>query len=164
MDDPNSKPLRDRLDELLRRAREISAEIERRVESVTSDSRPAGEPDGSNVPDAAQRAASAEAAQHAMAVAARAAAVTSEAATVAAEAAAVTSEAVAQIVTETALSSGPTPSEEPTTVAPETAVALAAESAAAAPAAGPATEPAAASSTAAAPPGPPPPAEDVDGK
>lgn len=37
MDDPNSKSLRERQDALLRRAREISAEIERRVEEVTSD-------------------------------------------------------------------------------------------------------------------------------
>src|SRR5260221_493259 len=45
MDDPASKSLRDRLDALLRRAREISAEIEKRVEEVTAEpatSGPAG--------------------------------------------------------------------------------------------------------------------------
>ena len=36
MDDEGSKSLRERLDALLRRAREISAEIERRVEEVTT--------------------------------------------------------------------------------------------------------------------------------
>ena len=46
MDDDSSKSLRDRLDALLRRAREISAEIEKRVEEVTAEPSTSGSEKG----------------------------------------------------------------------------------------------------------------------
>jgi hypothetical protein len=55
MDDPNAKSLRERLDELLRRARQISAEIERRVEKVTA------EPEGAAPPALAETRPAADA-------------------------------------------------------------------------------------------------------
>src|SRR5258707_10684716 len=73
MDDPASKSLRDRLDALLRRAREISAEIEKRVEEVTAEpatSSPAGprkaEPAAATSPGAQEKPAPTQAAHHAM--------------------------------------------------------------------------------------------------
>src|SRR5205085_3456653 len=94
MDDDSSKSLRERLDALLRRAREISAEIEKRVGEVTA------EPTTSGSEKAPQKAAAAsrpplahqltpeklDAAQEAMEVAAEAVAVSAEAAAVTAEA------------------------------------------------------------------------------
>ncbi|PYQ44893.1 MAG: hypothetical protein DMF77_06040, partial [Acidobacteria bacterium] len=70
MDDPASKSLRDRLDALLRRAREISAEIERRVDEVTAEPATSGPPDARKAEPAAanssgpeEKPASSEAAQ-----------------------------------------------------------------------------------------------------
>jgi hypothetical protein len=133
MDDPNSKSLRERLDALLRRAREISAEIERRVEEVTSEpaegdevvSQPAKtsapEEDGADA-GRAPSAANLEAAQKAIEVAAEAVAVT-------AEAAAVTAEALSTIASENAgglpPEIPPVPPDAPTTVVPEAAIAVA---------------------------------------
>src|SRR3954471_11610627 len=85
MDDANSRSLRDRLDELLRRAREISVEIERRVEAVTAEPGPASE-QGESSSSAHGEAAPPEPTQEAMSIAAEAAAVTAEAAVVTAEA------------------------------------------------------------------------------
>jgi hypothetical protein len=135
MDDPNSKSLRERLDALLRRAREISAEIERRVEEVTSEP-PEGDqaetqPAETGAPDAeageARRGpspANLETAEKALAVAAEAVAVT-------AEAAAVTAEALSTIASENAggvpPEIPPAPPDAPTTIVPEAAVAVAAD-------------------------------------
>lgn len=103
MDDPSSKSLRDRLDALLRRAREISAEIERRVDEVTSE--PARGPEvASGAPPA---------------VTAEAAAVTAEALTIASESAGA---AAAPPIPEAPLNA-------PTTVIPEAAIAVAADAA-----------------------------------
>src|SRR5689334_23702501 len=78
MDDEASKSLRERLDALLRRAREISAEIERRVEEVTTE-----DATSSPAPTQARKAAATpehlEAAQEAIEVAAEAVAVSAEA-------------------------------------------------------------------------------------
>src|SRR5436189_5736258 len=110
MDDASSKSLRERLEALLRRAREISAEIERRVEEVTAEPAPGSEVEGHvqgaagpSEPAALPTAANLEAAQQAIAVAAEAVAVT-------AEAAAVTAEALTTIASENA---GGTPAEIP---------------------------------------------------
>ncbi len=137
MDDPASKSLRDRLDALLRRAREISAEIEKRVEEVTAEpatSGPAGarkaEPAAATSPGAEEKPAPTEAAQEAMEVA-------TEAVAVSAEAAAVTAEALSTIASETraAPENPPSPPNAPTTVVPEAAAAVA-KDAGGAPAAG----------------------------
>jgi hypothetical protein len=120
MDDANSKSLRDRLDALLRRAREISAEIERRVDEVTA------EPSGGPQVESGGRAETAppphvEVAQQALSVAAEAVAVT-------AEAAAVTAEALSTIASENAGGAPPVldaPPQAPTTVIPEAALAVA---------------------------------------
>ena len=53
MDDDSSKSLRDRLDALLRRAREISAEIEKRVEEVTAEPATSGPEKGPQKAEAA---------------------------------------------------------------------------------------------------------------
>jgi hypothetical protein len=139
MDDPSSKSLRDRLDALLRRAREISAEIERRVDEVTADPSPGREvePEGHHAASssspgptltpmapAGPTAANLEAAQQALEVAAEAVAVT-------AEAAAVTAEALSTIASENAGGTPPeippAPPGAPTTVVPEAAIAVASE-------------------------------------
>jgi hypothetical protein len=124
-DDPNSKSLRERLDALLRRAREISAEIERRVDEVTAEppqrpevasDHPLAAPGSAKPPDV-------EVAQQALNVAAEAVAVT-------AEAAAVTAEALSTIANENAGGAPPIPEappDAPTTVIPEAAVAVAAD-------------------------------------
>ena len=115
MDDANSKSLRDRLDALLRRAREISAEIERRVDEVTA------EPSGG--PEVEAERPHLEVAQEALTVAAEAVAVT-------AEAAAVTAEALSTIAGENAGGAPPVPEappQAPTTVIPEAALAVAAD-------------------------------------
>jgi hypothetical protein len=131
MDDANSKSLRERLDALLRRAREISAEIERRVDEVTAE--PSGDPQVESEGTAAAGAKAAspesppaehphlEAAQEALSVAAEAVAVT-------AEAAAVTAEALSTIASENAGGAPPVPEappDAPTTVIPEAAMAVA---------------------------------------
>ncbi len=127
MDDPASKSLRDRLDALLRRAREISAEIEKRVEEVTAEpatSGPSGtgkaDPVAATAPQVEEKPATTEAAQEAMEVAA-------EAVAVSAEAAAVTAEALSTIASETgaAPENPPSPPGAPTTVVPEAAAAVA---------------------------------------
>ena len=137
MDDPASKSLRDRLDALLRRAREISAEIEKRVEEVTAEPSTSGPPDGRKAepaaatsPGAEEKPATSEAAQEAMEVAA-------EAVAVSAEAAAVTAEALSTIANETGAAPEipPSPPDAPTTVVPEAAAAVA-NDAGGAPAAG----------------------------
>jgi len=126
MDDPASKSLRDRLDALLRRAREISAEIEKRVEEVTAEpatSGPSGtgkaDPAAATAPRAQEKPATSEAAQEAMEVA-------TEAVAVSAEAAAVTAEALSTIASETgaAPENPPSPPDAPTTVVPEAAAAM----------------------------------------
>jgi hypothetical protein len=124
MDDPASKSLRDRLDALLRRAREISAEIERRVEEVTAEPSTSGPPDTRRAEPAAatspgaEKSANSEVAQEAMEVAAEAVAVT-------AEAAAVTAEALSTIASESGAAPEipPIPPDAPTTVVPEAAAA-----------------------------------------
>jgi len=120
MDDPASKSLRDRLDALLRRAREISADIERRVDEVTAEPSTSGPPD---------KPAVSEAAQEAMEVA-------TEAVAVSAEAAAVTAEALSTIANESgaAPENPPTPPGAPTTVVPEAAAAVANDASGAPPA------------------------------
>jgi translation initiation factor IF-3 len=127
MDDPASKSLRDRLDALLRRAREISADIEKRVEEVTAEpttSGPSGtrkaEPAAAAAPRAEEKPAATEAAQEALEVAAEAVAVT-------AEAAAVTAEALSTIASESGAAPEipPSPPGAPTTVVPEAAAAVA---------------------------------------
>src|SRR5438552_5391890 len=126
MDDPASKSLRDRLDALLRRAREISAEIEKRVEEVTAEPATSGPPEAREgepaaaTPPGAERSANSEAAQEAMEVAA-------EAVAVSAEAAAVTAEALSTIASETGAAPEipPSPPDAPTTVVPEAAAAVA---------------------------------------
>jgi hypothetical protein len=150
MDDPSSKSLRERLDALLRRAREISAEIERRVDEVTAE--PAnhpevesGRPQGA-APSSAEAAPDVEVAQQALAMAAEAVAVT-------AEAAAVTAEALTTIASENKGGAPPVPEappDAPTTVIPEAAVAVAADAKDADPSPGP---PAAAPPAPAAPSG-----------
>jgi hypothetical protein len=140
MDDPTSKSLRERLDALLKRAREISAEIERRVEEVTTDpaetheveqeahSAEGGTPDApdANAAEAARvpSPANLQAASQAIELAAEAVAVT-------AEAAAVTAEALSTIASENAGGSPPeippAPAGAPTTVVPEAAIAVAAD-------------------------------------
>jgi hypothetical protein len=135
MDDPAAKSLRDKLDALLRRAREISAEIEKRVEEVTAEpSTSGGErgPGASETPPAALTQLTPEkldAAQEAMEVAAEAVAVT-------AEAAAVTAEALSTIANEngTAPEVPPAPADAPTTVVPEAAAAVAQDASPATPA------------------------------
>jgi colicin import membrane protein len=131
MDDPASKSLRDRLDALLRRAREISAEIEKRVEEVTAEpatSGPSGtpkaEPAGATAPGAEEKPATTEVVQEAMEVAAEAVAVT-------AEAAAVTAEALSTIASESGAAPEipPSPPDAPTTVVPEAAAAVAKDAA-----------------------------------
>jgi hypothetical protein len=132
MDDDNSKSLRDRLDALLRRAREISAEIEKRVEEVTAEPSTSGSGKGPQKAEAASRPPAAhqltpeklEAAQEAMEVAA-------EAVAVSAEAAAVTAEALSTIAEETgtAPAAPPGPADAPTTVVPEAAAAVAQDAA-----------------------------------
>jgi hypothetical protein len=125
MDDDNSKSLRERLDALLRRAREISAEIEKRVEEVTAEPSTSGTGQGAPTAKAAPGAApdhqlTAEkvaAAQEAMEVAA-------EAVAVSAEAAAVTAEALSTIAAETGTAPAVPPG-TPTTVVPEAATAVA---------------------------------------
>jgi hypothetical protein len=115
MDDANSKSLRDRLDALLRRAREISAEIERRVDEVTAEA-----PGGPEVESARPHP---EVAQDALSVAAEAVAVT-------AEAAALTAEALSTMAGENTGGGPPVPeapSQAPTTVIPEAALAVAAD-------------------------------------
>jgi hypothetical protein len=131
MDDDSSKSLRDRLDGLLRRARQISAEIEKRVEEVTAEPSTSVPEKGLQKAEAASRPPSAhqltpeklDAAQEAMEVAA-------EAVAVSAEAAAVTAEALSTIAAETgtapAVPSGP--ADAPTTVVPETAASVAQDS------------------------------------
>jgi len=128
MDDPNSsKPLRDRLDALLKRAREISAEIERRVEAVTGGTEAAGAltpegergaPPAQGAPADAGEPTETETAKEAMSVAAEAVAVT-------AEAAAVTAEALTAIASERAMTDETgrpdVPGEASTTVSPEAA-------------------------------------------
>jgi len=140
--DPN--PLRDRLEALLKRAREISAEIERRVEAVTNETAPP-QPGGpaqegaeaavtppSEAPAAPATAAAVPdlaAAKEAMEVAAQAVAVT-------AEAAAVTAEALGTIANDTAMTATPVPPVEPqppTTTAPGGAMVMPEPAAAAAP-------------------------------
>jgi hypothetical protein len=131
MDDDSSKSLRDRLDALLRRARQISAEIEKRVEEVTAEPATSGAEKGIQKAEAASRPASAhqltpeklEAAQEAMEVAA-------EAVAVSAEAAAVTAEALSTIAEETGTAPAvpPGPADAPTTVVPEAAASVAQES------------------------------------
>lgn len=129
MGDPNN--LRDRLDALLKRAREISAEIERRVESVTGEA-------PSHVPDAPAEASAQvrpEAPQQGEAPAAtttqEALGVAAQAVAVSAEAAAVTAEALSAIASDAALTPAPAADVEPetapvpTTVTPEVAVAAA---------------------------------------
>jgi hypothetical protein len=127
MDDPASKSLRDRLDALLRRAREISAEIEKRVEEVTAEpatSGPSGtakaEPAAATAPGAKEKPATSEAAQEAIEVA-------TEAVAVSAEAAAVTAEALSTIASESGAAPEipPSPPDAPTTVLPEAAAAVA---------------------------------------
>lgn len=125
MDDPASKSLRDRLDALLRRAREISAEIERRVDEVTAEPSTSGPPEARKAEPAtatspeAKKSANSEVAQEAMEVAAEAVAVT-------AEAAAVTAEALSTIASESGAAPEipPTPPDAPTTVVPEAAAAV----------------------------------------
>ena len=141
MDDPASKSLRDKLDALLRRAREISAEIEKRVEEVTAEpSTPGAErPQAAEPvsPPAASHAGAQmtpekrEKAQEAMEVAA-------EAVAVSAEAAAVTAEALSTIAHEngTAPQVAPAPAGAPTTVVPEAAAAVAQDASTATPADG----------------------------
>jgi len=127
MDDPASKSLRDRLDALLRRAREISADIEKRVEEVTAEpatSGPSGthkvQPAAAATPRAQEKPATSEAAQEAMEVA-------TEAVAVSAEAVAVTAEALSTIASETGAAPEipPSPPDAPTTVVPEAAAAVA---------------------------------------
>jgi len=116
MDDDSSKSLRDRLDALLRRARQISAEIERRVDEVTAE--PAGGPEVESQQ------------QQALSVASKAVAVSAEAAAVSAQAAAVTAEALSVAAGEKADGAAPIPEAPPgapTTVIPEAAVAAAAD-------------------------------------
>ena len=125
MGDPNN--LRDRLDALLKRAREISAEIERRVESVTGNASPA--PSDARAPDVEVEAKGGQAGAEppvpadvpAGAAAKEALSVATEAVAVSAEAAAVTAEALSAIANDAALS--PPASDEsgpvPTTVAPD---------------------------------------------
>ena len=131
MDDPASKSLRDRLDALLRRAREISADIEKRVEEVTAEPATSGTsgtgkaaPAAATTPRAQGKPATSEAAQEAMEVA-------TEAVAVSAEAAAVTAEALSTIASETGVApeNPPRPPEAPTTVVPEAAAAVASPSA-----------------------------------
>jgi hypothetical protein len=132
MDDPAAKSLRDKLDALLRRAREISADIEKRVEEVTAEPPTSGSP----LPNETRPAAVAQltpekldAAQEAMDVAAEAVAVT-------AEAAAVTAEALSTIASESGAAPEvpPAPADAPTTVVPEAAAAVAQDAAASPPA------------------------------
>jgi len=116
MDDESSKSLRDRLDALLRRARQISAEIERRVDEVTAE--PAHRPEVESQQ------------QQALSVAAEAVAVSAEAAAVSAQAAAVTAEALSVAASEKADGAAPIPEAPPgapTTVIPEAAAAVAAD-------------------------------------
>ena len=130
MDDDSSKSLRDRLDALLRRARQISADIEKRVEEVTAEPATSGSEKGPRTAEPASRPASAhqltpeklDAAQEAMEVAA-------EAVAVSAEAAAVTAEALSTIADETGTAPAvpPGPADAPTTVVPEAAAAVAQE-------------------------------------
>jgi hypothetical protein len=119
MDDEASKSLRERLDALLRRAREISAEIERRVEEVTTE-----DATSSPAPTQARKAAATpehlEAAKEAIEVAA-------EAVAVSAEAAAVTAEALSTIANETGAAPASGEPHPPTTVVPEAAAAVANE-------------------------------------
>ena len=127
MDDAASKSLRDRLDALLRRAREISADIERRVDEVTAEPSTSGPPDARKAapavatsPGAEAKPAISEATQEAMEVA-------TEAVAVSAEAAAVTAEALSTIASESGAAPEipPTPPDAPTTVVPEAAAAVA---------------------------------------
>ena len=134
MDDDSSKSLRERLDALPRRAREISADIEKRVGEVTAEPSTSGSEHGPQTGKAASGPAAATpltpekvaAAQEAMEVAAEAVAVT-------AEAAAVTAEALSTIASEngTAPAVSPAPADAPTTVVPEAAAAVATEATAA---------------------------------
>jgi hypothetical protein len=124
MDDDSSKSLRDRLDALLRRAREISAEIEKRVEEVTAEPSTSGSgKDAAGAPGSGPAPAhqltpeKVAAAQEAMEVAA-------EAVAVSAEAAAVTAEALSTIADETGTAPAVPPG-PPTTVVPEAATAVA---------------------------------------
>ena len=57
MDDDSSKSLRDRLDALLRRARQISADIEKRVEEVTAEPGTSGSEKGPRTAEPASRPA-----------------------------------------------------------------------------------------------------------
>jgi hypothetical protein len=141
MDDPASKSLRDRLDALLRRAREISADIERRVDEVTAEPSTSGPPDARKAepavatsPGAEAKPAVSEAAQEAMEVA-------TEAVAVSAEAAAVTAEALSTIASESGAAPEipPTPPDAPTTVVPEAAAVVANEAGGAPPAGAAAT-------------------------
>jgi hypothetical protein len=137
MDDPASKSLRDRLDALLRRAREISADIERRVDEVTAEPSTSGPPDARKAQPAGapqEKPANSEVAQEAMEVAAEAVAVT-------AEAAAVTAEALSTIASESGAAAEipPSPPDAPTTVVPEAAAAVANDAGGAPPAGAAAT-------------------------
>jgi len=144
--DPN--PLRDRLEALLKRAREISAEIERRVEAVTGETGPP-EKAGAAAADAEVRqtpsseAPGAEAAAPGppdLAAAKEAMEVATEAVAVTAEAAAVTAEALTAIANDTAMTATPVPPvepEAPTTTGPRGAMVVPDAGAAAAPTATP---------------------------
>jgi hypothetical protein len=157
MDDPASKSLRDRLDALLRRAREISADIEKRVEEVTAEPATSGPPDARKVEPAAvtspgaEKSANSEVAQEAIEVAA-------EAVAVSAEAAAVTAEALSTIASESGAAPEipPSPPDAPTTVVPEAAAAVANDAGGAPPAGAAATtkDPTGAAVSASTPPAP----------
>jgi hypothetical protein len=136
MDDPASKSLRDRLDALLRRAREISADIERRVDEVTAEPSTSGPPEARKAqpaavtsPAAEEKPATSEATKEALEVAAEAVGVT-------AEAAAVTAEALSTIASESGAAPEipPSPPDAPTTVVPEAAAAVANDASGAPPA------------------------------
>ena len=131
MDDDSSKSLRDRLDALLRRARQISAEIEKRVEEVTAEPATSGSGQAPRKADASRPSAASQLTPEKLDAAQEAMEVAAEAVAVSAEAAAVTAEALSTIAEETGTAPAvpPGPADAPTTVVPEAAAAVAQDAA-----------------------------------